>query len=229
MSVTVIMSCYNSQSTVSKAIESILNQTYQNIKLLICDDGSIDETNKVISEYEELDNRVKCYKNVRNIGLTKSLNFLISKANTDYIARQDGDDFSLENRIEMQLNELKKENLDFVTTRAKVISKDRLIPGLSFYLPDSFLMNFKNPFIHGSLLIKKDVLNIVGNYDENFYYAQDYKLFTDLIAKGFKYSTLNYPFYNLNIKDNISNKFIIEQEYYAKCVRNNKIPNKLFK
>ena len=225
MKVSVIMSCYNSQETVGRAIESILNQTLGNIELLICDDSSIDNTYETILRYEDLDKRVKVYKNTKNLGLTKTLNFLIDKAEGTLIARQDDDDISLSERLKTQVNVLKEDNLDFITTRAKVLGDNKLIPGISFNLPNSLVMNFKNPFIHGTLLIDKKVLNTVGNYDERFYYAQDYKLFSDLLSKGYKYLTLKTPLYELNIKDNISSKFIKEQDYYARCVRNNKDPN----
>ena len=225
MKVSVIMSCYNSQETVSRAIESILNQTFENIELLICDDSSIDNTYETITKYKDLDKRVKIYKNTKNLGLTKTLNFLIEKADGALIARQDDDDISLSERLRTQVDILNEENLDFITTRAKVLDSKKLIPGISFNLPNSLVMNFKNPFIHGTLLIDKKVLNTVGNYDERFYYAQDYKLFSDLLSNGYKYSTLKTPLYELNIKDNISSKFIKEQDYYARCVRNNKDPN----
>ena len=223
------MSCYNSQETVSKSIESILNQTYKDIELLLCDDGSIDNTLKILKNYENFDSRVKVFKNEKNVGLTKSLNSLINESLGTYVARQDDDDFSLSHRIETQVIALEDMNLDFITSRATIIGKERLIPGLSFYFPISLLMNFKNPFIHGTLLIKKDILKELGSYDERFYYAQDYKLFSELIARGYKYTTLKEPLYKLNLKDNISSKFIIEQDYYAKCVRNNKVPNKFYK
>ena len=225
MKVSVIMSCYNSQETVTRAIESILNQTLENLELLICDDSSIDNTYETISKYKDLDKRVKIYKNKKNLGLTKTLNFLIDKADGALIARQDDDDISLSERLKTQLSVLNEKNLDFITTRAKVLNSKKLIPGLSFNLPNSLVMNFKNPFIHGTLLIDKKVLNTIGNYDERFYYAQDYKLFSDLLSNGYKYSTLKTPLYELNIKDNISSKFIKEQDYYARCVRNNKDPN----
>ena len=229
MKVSIIMSCYNSQETVNKSIESILNQTYKDIELLLCDDGSIDNTLKILKNYENFDSRVKVFKNEKNVGLTKSLNSLINESLGTYVARQDDDDFSLSHRIETQVVALEDMNLDFITSRATIIGKERLIPGLSFYFPISLLMNFKNPFIHGTLLIKKDILKELGSYDERFYYAQDYKLFSELIARGYKYTTLKEPLYKLNLKDNISSKFIIEQDYYAKCVRNNKVPNKFYK
>ena len=47
-------------------------------------------------------------------------------------------------------------------------------------------MKYKNPFIHGTLIINKQILNDLGNYDENFYFSQDYKLFKDFIEHGYK-------------------------------------------
>ena len=229
MKVSVIMSCYNSQETVGKSIESILSQTYKDIELLLCDDGSIDNTLKILKNYEDFDSRVKVIKNEKNVGLTKSLNSLINESLGTYVARQDDDDFSLSHRIETQVVALEGMNLDFITSRATIIGKERLIPGLSFYFPISLLMNFKNPFIHGTLLIKKDILKELGSYDERFYCAQYYKLFSELIARGYKYTTLKEPLYKLNLKDNISSKFIMEQDYYAKCVRSNKVPDKFYK
>ena len=225
MKVSVIMACYNSQNSISQAIESILNQTYSDVELLICDDASIDNTYDKISKYASEYSQIKIFKNNKNIGLTKSLNLLINQASGSYIARQDDDDISLNHRLEIQLSKLNELNLDFITSRAQILGSERLIPGFSFNFPTSFVMNFKNPFIHGTLLIKKSVLDELNNYDERFYYAQDYKLFSDLILKGYKYTTLKEPLYKLNIKDNISSKFIKEQDYYARCVRNNKIPN----
>ena len=104
MKVSVIMSCYNSQQTVGRAIESILNQTLENIELLICDDSSIDNTYETITKYKDLDKRVKVYKNIKNLGLTKTLNFLIEKADGALIARQDDDDISLSERLKTQVN-----------------------------------------------------------------------------------------------------------------------------
>ena len=81
-------------------------------------------------------------------------------------------------------------------------------------------MRYKNPFIHGTLLIKKDALIEIEKYDENFYYAQDYKLFKDLIDKGYKVNSLNKFLYFLNTENNISSIMKKEQNFYAKLVRN---------
>ena len=69
------------------------------------------------------------------------------------------------------------------------------------------------------MLIKKNVLNEIGLYDERFFYAQDYKLMYDLIKSGYKLKILNKLLYELNTKDNISTKKYKEQTYYADCVK----------
>ena len=105
--VSVIMSVYNSEQTLVNSIESIINQTYSNLEILICDDCSTDDSLKILETYESQDKRIQIIKNKENIGLTKSLNKLINKATGKYIARQDADDVSLEYRIETLISVLK--------------------------------------------------------------------------------------------------------------------------
>jgi glycosyltransferase involved in cell wall biosynthesis len=223
--VSVIMSVYNSSDSVKAAIKSILSQTFQNLELLIIDDCSEDNTYNICKKFEIQDSRVRVFKNKKNIGLTKSLNVLLKHARGEYIARQDGDDVSCSSRLFSQYTLLEKNlHIDGCTTRAKIANSKRLIPGLSYYLPVRFLIRYKNPFIHGSLFIRKDSLNNIGRYDERFLYAQDYKLITDLINKGHQLKIIKQPLYELNMENNISTKFKKEQEYFARCVRKNLIP-----
>ena len=219
--ISVIMSAYNSEKYVSNSIESILGQSYQNFEFLIMDDGSTDNTGKIINSYSKTDNRIKFFNNKSNIGLTKSLNFLINQANGEYLARQDSDDVSISKRFELQLNYMIKNNLQVSTTRAKIKNTNKKIPGYSFYLPYRVSMKFKNPFIHGTLIIKKSLMQTLGLYDEDFYFAQDYKLFADLLSKNYQIGSLNKCLYILNIDNNLSNKFKNEQQEYAKIVKKN--------
>ena len=135
------------------------------------------------------------------------------------IARQDSDDYSNPERIYTQVEYLLKNSLDAVTSRALIIGSAKKIPGLSYYIPAKLLMKFKNPFIHGSLIIKKQVLNDLGLYDENFYFAQDYKLYLDLLNNGYSIKAINKPLYNLNTINNISSNNKDEQKYYFNCAR----------
>ena len=83
-------------------------------------------------------------------------------------------------------------------------------------------MKVKNPFIHGTLFIKRKVLDEVGLYDEKFYYAQDYKLMRDLLNRRYKYKIINKPLYLLNMENNISTTKRKEQAYFANLVKKNK-------
>ena len=217
--ISVIMSAYNSEKHISNSIESILGQSYQNFEFLIMDDGSTDNTGKIINSYRKTDNRIKLFNNKSNIGLTKSLNFLINQAQGEYLARHVCDDVSNSKRFELQLNYMIKNNLQVSTTRAKIKNTNKKIPGYSYYLPYRVLMKFKNPFIHGTLIIKKSLMQTLGLYNEDYYFAQDYKLFADLLSKNYQIGSLNKCLYVLNVDNNLSNKFKNEQREYAKVVK----------
>ena len=222
--VSVLLSTYNSEETLGESIDSLLNQTYKNLEILISDDGSTDSTIEICKKFQLKDERILLFSNKKNIGLTKSLNNLAQKASGSLIARHDADDISLPYRIEEQIQFMKKKKLDAVTTRSLVKQNNKKRPGISFYIPDKLLINRKNPFIHGTLIIKKNVFQEIGYYDERFYYAQDYKLFYDLLDKGYKVKTLNKALYILNTENNISSENLERQNYYADCVRFRKNP-----
>lgn len=224
--VSVLMSVRNGEQTVEKSIKSILNQSYDYFEFLIVDDCSTDSTLEKLKILEKQDGRISIFTNSENIGLTKSLNKLIKNTKGELIARQDSDDYSNPERIYTQVRYLLKNNLDAVTSRALIIGSTKKIPGLSYFIPAKLLMKYKNPFIHGSLIIKKQVLDDLGLYDENFYYAQDYKLYLDLLSKGYSIKAINKPLYNLNTINNISSNNKDDQKYYFYCARKKMVPVK---
>jgi len=225
--VSFIMSTYNSEETVSKSIESMLNQTYENIEILIMDDFSNDNTYKICENYSRTNENIFLFRNNKNIGLTKSLNKLLNHSKGAYIARQDADDTSMPERIQKQFEFIKSNKLDGCSARSNIIGHKRVIPGLSYFFPIKLIMKYKNPFIHGTLFIKKSVLSDLGGYDERFIYSQDYKLMSDILQKGYRLSIIKTPLYNLNFTNNISTKFKKEQQYYANCVKRNIDPIKI--
>lgn len=223
--VSVIMSSFNSINTIEEAIESIMNQTYKNLELLIMDDCSEDGSFEKIDYYKNKYKNIRVFRNKKNLGLTKSLNLLIKNSSGEYIARQDADDLSFKKRIEEQVKEMNKYNLDFSTTRALVKNTGKIIPGISYFLPSEIISKFKNPFIHGTLMVKTSSIIKVGSYNENFYYAQDYKLIADMLDKNYRYKKINKPLYLLNMENNISSNKKEEQDYYATCVKKNSFPD----
>lgn len=222
--ISVILSVYNSENTIAESVKSILNQSLDDFEFLILDDGSTDGTYDIISNLERDNPAITCFRNNTNIGLTKSLNILLNQSKGKFIARQDADDISHKDRFKYQMNFIKEFDLDGCTTRAKIKNTKKVIPNLSFYISPNLLINYKNPFVHGSLMIKKEKLLEVNNYDEKFYYAQDYKLMKDLINNKSKVKIYKEALYELNMINNISKNFQKEQKYYANCVRKNIIP-----
>ena len=217
--VSVVMSTFNDELTIENSVKSILEQTYTNYEFLIMDDCSTDNTYKILEKFKESDNQIKIFKNKSNLGLTKSLNILIQNSTGEYIVRQDADDISHKMRISIQIDTMLQNNLDFCSTRAYIMGTQKLIPGLSFYIPLKILIKYKNPIIHGSLVISKKVFENVGNYNESYYYAQDYELIKRFIFRKLKYKIIKKPLYVLNMKNNISNKFLDQQNKYANMAK----------
>jgi glycosyltransferase involved in cell wall biosynthesis len=101
--VSVIMPVYNPGDYLVDAIESILNQTYQNFEFIIVDDASTDDSWKIIKSYTKKDKRIRSYKNPLNLGVSLTSNFAISKVRGNYIARMDSDDVSAPTRLQKQV------------------------------------------------------------------------------------------------------------------------------
>ena len=221
--ISVIMSVYNDSSNIESSISSVLNQDFQDFEFLIMNDGSSDDTQNILNKFSK-DKRIKIFKNKKNLGLTKSLNLLLAESKGEYVARQDSDDLSISERFTKQLNYIENNNLDLCGSRAIIKGSTRITPNRSYYLPLNVSLKIKNPFIHGSLIFKKSVVEKVNNYDERFKYSQDYKLIKDVFLEGFSLGIVKEPLYVLNLENNISTNFKEKQNYYANCVKNNKVP-----
>ena len=218
--ISVLLSVYNDDENIKKSIDSILSQSYKNIELLVIDDGSTDKTYEILNGIK--DSRLKIFRNKDNLGLTKCLNILIKKSQGQILARQDSDDISLPTRLEVQYNTLHKFELDACTTRAFIKNTKKSIPRFSYLLPVNFVIKYKNPFIHGTLMVRKNAVLNVGMYDENIKYAQDYKLFIELLKKKYKIKILKDKLYVLNMENNISSlKKEEQQDFFRKIQKEN--------
>ncbi|MBY7932072.1 glycosyltransferase [Vibrio fluvialis] len=209
--VSVILCVYNAIEYVDFALESIANQTYKNIEIIIIDDGSDDGTTIKLDEFVERNKTNEIvYIKQSNMGLTASLNKAISLSSGDYIARMDADDISMPNRIEASLRFLIENNLDLVSTKStrfnshgKLSSVPRINKNLISINPNLF--KFGNPFVHGSFLIRRSVFDVIG-YNETYRTAQDYELLCNMTQHGFKVGYYNKILYNLRVVDNSSGR-----------------------
>ena len=117
----VLMATYNGEKYIKQQIESILNQTYKNINLIISDDCSNDRTVQILKEYEKSDNRIKVYVQEKNLGYIKNFEFLLTKVENDIYMLSDQDDVWKLNKIENTYNKLKEAAADFVFTDLEVV------------------------------------------------------------------------------------------------------------
>ena len=101
--VTILMPCYNTSLYLEEALQSIINQTYKNIVVLVLDDGSTDESLQIAQKIARSDSRVKVFSNDENLGIIKSRNKLLDLCETEYAAWMDSDDIAHPERIEKQL------------------------------------------------------------------------------------------------------------------------------
>src|SRR3989344_7621924 len=184
--ISVIMSVFNNEEYLNESIESIILQTYKNFEFIIVDDASTDQTSGILKEWLSKDRRIKVITNKENMGLTKSLNRAIQIAGGEYIARQDGDDVSLPERFEKQIEFFQKNpEIKILGTFGYIIDKQGDILGKEI-LSTSFQTIKKefikrNPLMHTSVMIKKEVIDKVGGYDETFKTSQDYELWSRLL------------------------------------------------
>jgi glycosyltransferase involved in cell wall biosynthesis len=119
--VTVMMPVFNAEKYLYQSIDSILYQTFEDFELIIIDDGSSDKSAKIIDAFS--DGRIKLIKNVKNLGLTASLNKAIKQAKGKYISRMDADDISFPKRLELQFNFLEENpDIDLIASRALVFN-----------------------------------------------------------------------------------------------------------
>lgn len=108
--VSIILPTYNREHMVGKAIESVLKQSYTDFELIIIDDGSTDKTEQVIASYN--DKRIRYYRMQENGGQSKARNRGMQMAKYDYLAFEDSDDLWRPEKLEVQMNAMKKADLD---------------------------------------------------------------------------------------------------------------------
>lgn len=165
--VSIIMGVYNCESTVKESIDSIINQTFNDWEFIICDDGSTDKTYRLVEEYvNRYKNKIILIKNTNNKGLAYSLNRCFKIAKGEYIARQDGDDLSLINRLEEEVKFLDtNEECVLVSTGIKLFDENNIWNGfMPKEYPDNIDVINCRAFVHASAMIRKNILQEVNGY-----------------------------------------------------------------
>ncbi len=194
--VSVIMPTYNRGYIISIAIDSILNQTYKNLELIIVDDFSNDNTDEIISKYN--DKRINYIKLDKKMGSNYARNVGIEASKGKYITFQDSGDYSLPQRIEKEYNSLKEENVDVVFSsfyRLKSGNEKQIIKSdITKVKKELFLSNkidsnkifelllYKNVITTQVLFGKRDIF-IKEKFDNEITRFQDWDLMIRIASK----------------------------------------------
>lgn len=186
--ISVLMSVYNGERYLAKAIDSILAQTFEDFEFIIINDGSTDGSSKILEEYTTTDNRIVLIQQ-ENKGLVAALNTGIDIALAPLIARMDADDIALPNRLKIQKDymdktpdtvalggaiELINEN-DKQFGHVKYPSKDQI---------DDYIYNRGSPLAHPAVMMRTEAVKALGGYRMAYKHAEDYDLWLRMHKVG---------------------------------------------
>ena len=193
--VSVVLSAYNSEKFLIQALESIINQSYQEFELILFDDASTDSTKTIIQNFALRDPRIITVFNEINKGLTANLNKAISLSKGEYIARMDADDIALPSRIEKQVRFLDDhQKIDLVGSAAFDINEcgEEIQLRKSPELHDAIikLLPKANPITHSTVMFRKESFASIGYYNEAYRTTQDYEMWFRAAGKGLKFHNL---------------------------------------
>ena len=198
--ISVLMGIYNCADTLPKAIESIIAQTYSNWELIMCDDGSSDNTYEIANAYKEkYPERIVLIQNKHNMGLNQTLNNCLKVANGEFIARMDGDDLCDSTRFEKELTFLlKNPQYAIVSTPMKYFDDNGVFRvGTGGGEPNINRIPLGTPFCHAPCMVKKEAYDAVEGYsvDEKLLRVEDWHLWIKMYSKGYKGYVLEEPLY----------------------------------
>ena len=199
--VSVIMGIYNCAPTLQEALDSLYAQTYQDFEIILCDDGSSDGTYLLAQKNKEVHNNIVLLQNPYNMGLNQTLNNCLAVTSGEYIARMDGDDISMPNRLEVLCQFLDNhpeyaivsspmeyfdENGTFMVGKGKgEITKKDFLHG--------------SPICHAPCMVRREAYEKVNGYtvSDELIRLEDYHLWFKMYAAGYKAYMLPNPYYRM--------------------------------
>lgn len=182
-SISVLMPIYNTAPYLREAIDSVLNQTFDDFELILLNDCSTDESLYIINSYS--DSRIVVYNGMVNVGVANILNIGIKMARGIYIARMDSDDISLHNRFQIQYDFLQSHpDVDLCSCAMQQFgASDKLMQYNNDTEEVKFNAVFFSPILHASSMWKKDSFKKLF-YEQDFVPAEDYRLWTKALVMG---------------------------------------------
>ena len=256
--ISVLLPVYNVELYVVEALSSIQTQTFSDIEIVVADDGSTDETLRMVERLASTDSRIKIVRKSRNEGLSSALNFGLTFCHAPFIARMDGDDIALPTRLEKQFRFLEENpNIALVGCAATAIDQSgRSIPGLGVSKKPTTRDAVANTMLLAPpcshiWLARREVYDALSGYRQ-IEVAEDYDFLLRAIYSGFRITNLPEPLMLIRTRSgNVSSRlgqrkahyYIVKlyrerrergvdsfsPERYALAVRSGKVEDRLFR
>lgn len=193
------MGIYNCASTLQEALDSMYAQTFQDFEIILCDDGSKDNTYELASVNAKTHPNIVLLKNEHNLGLNATLNRCLSVAKGKYIARMDGDDISKPERFEIEFNFLESHpEYAIVSTSMEYFDKDGVFRvGHCEGEPRKEDFAKGTPFCHAPCMVRREAYMAVDGYsvDDKLLRVEDYHLWLKMYSKGYRGYRIDNPLY----------------------------------
>ena len=209
--ISIILPTFNRANTLINAIDSILNQSFKSLEIVIIDDASTDDTQKIIQEYQKKDPRIILLKNKKNYGCSKSRNIGLSNAKGEVIGFMDDDDhYSDTETLKCLYYQMEAESNDLVIADYKINGRIRYMK--------RFGTNFKynivrgpGPFLQCILIRKKIIINRELSFDIKATPSEDWDFFISLSKLNIKVAYCSCNSFQWNLyKDSQSINFVKE-------------------
>lgn len=214
--VSIILPVYNAEKFLYDSLNSVINQSYSNLEIIVIDDGSTDNSLSIIKCFN--DRRIKVISR-ENRGLIYSLNEGLNIAKGNYIARMDADDIARADRIETQLNFLlKNKNVSVVGSYANIIDEYGINIGIKKKASSNFTIKticfFGSPFIHPTIMFNRALIKEQLYYSNEFIHAEDYELWARLVVcEKFKFYNIKDTLLDYRIVNtSVSRKYETQQK-----------------
>lgn len=215
------MGIYNCAQTLQQALDCLYAQTYQDFEIILCDDGSTDNTFEIAQCNAQFHCNIKLIRNSHNLGLNQTLNNCLRIAEGEFIARMDADDTCSCNRLEKEICVLDAHpELAIVSSDMSFFDENGVWGRTNCLLqprPSDFVKQTR--FCHAACLVRKEAFDAVGGYSvgKRFLRVEDYHLWVKMYAKGYRGYNIPLPLYQMRDDRNANSrkkfKFRINESY----------------
>lgn len=202
--ISVLVPTFNVEKFIKEAIESICNQSYRNLDIIVVDDYSTDSTYIKLLDYASKDHRIKLFRNEKNLGIVDALNFALKQAKGRFIARMDGDDISYPYRIECLYNFLlSNPQIGLVGSQTETIDES----GNSVNYPKWPIteekvykgLKYKMSTVLHCWLARKEVYTTLCGY--RMPTVEDYDFLLRMRTSGLRFTNVNECLYKVRIRN----------------------------